>query len=343
MKIEEGLKLDFSNVLICPKRSTMESRSQVVVERTIAFPKCKQTWTGVPIIAANMDTVGTFEMYHELSKHHMLTCFHKFYTIDDYKKQKEFLNPEYYMLCTGIREEDFDKTALLIELLNPKFLCIDVANGYSHKFIEAVTRYRKLYPNMILVGGNVVTVEMVQELCIGGGLDIVKIGIGSGSACKTRIQTGCGYPQLSAVSVCSDAAHGMGTHIISDGGITCPGDVVKAFGGGADFVMIGGFFAGHDESGGELVKGDDGVLKKTFYGMSSDTAMNKHYGKVEKYRTSEGRTLEVNYKGAVSDTIQEIMGGLRSACTYIGARRIKDIPKCTTFIRVTQQVSSLYL
>lgn len=341
MKIEEDIKLDFSNVLLRPKRSTLASRSEVDLHRTFHFKNSNQVWTGIPIITANMDTVGTFEMYNALSKYHMLTCFHKFYTFEQYDAMKQELNREYYILSTGIREDDWEKTAKIIELLNPKFLCVDVANGYSQKFMEEVKKYRQTYPNIILMAGNVVTRELVEELSIAGHVDIIKVGIGPGSVCTTRVQTGCGYPQLSAILECGDAAHGVDTHIISDGGIICPGDIAKAFGAGADFVMIGGLFAGHDESAGELVV-VDGKQYKMFYGMSSDTAMVKHYGSMANYRSSEGKTVKIPYKGPVDNTIQSILGGLRSACTYIGAKRLKDIPKCTTFIKVHNQVNNVF-
>lgn len=345
MRIEEGAKYDFDDLIVTPKRSTIASRSEVVLERTFEFPYSKKTWTGIPLITSNMDTVGTFKAYEVLSQYNILTCFHKFYTISDYINYIEHneLNPDRYVISTGIRDEDFEKTIKLVDILNPKFLCIDVANGYSHKFIEAVQKYRKQFPDLILIGGNVVTPEMVQELHISGGLDVVKVGIGSGSACTTRILTGCGYPQLSAIDKCSDASHGLNAHMISDGGIRSPGDVAKAFCAGADFVMIGGLFAGHDESGGTLIIKEDGKQYKEFYGMSSDTAMNKHYGGKESYRASEGRTLHIPYKGPIRNTIEAILGGIRSNCTYIGARRLKDMPKCASFVCVNRQYNDMYV
>jgi len=338
MKIESGdAKLDFKDVLIRPKRSEFGSRSEVSLERTIIFKHSKREWTGIPIIAANMDTTGTFEVYRVLSKHKMITCFHKHYNVEDYPAD---LDPNYYMISIGIRDADYEKLKVLMEKLNPKpyFLCIDVANGYSIHFLNFVKKIHMEFPQLTLVAGNVVSNEIVEELSINCGVDIVKIGIGSGASCITRIQTGVGYPQLSAVMECADAAHGIACHIISDGGIINAGDVAKALGGGADFVMLGSYFAGHDESGGELIE-ENGKKYKIFYGMSSDTAMNKYHGGVAHYRSSEGKTVKIPYKGSLNDTVLNVLGGLRSACTYIGARRLKDIPKCTTFLKVSRQVN----
>ena len=223
----------------------------------------------------------------------------------------------------------------------PKFICVDVANGYMLSLIDFCKKLREKYPNIIIIAGNVVTRELVEELIINGKVDIVKVGIGSGSVCTTRLQTGVGMPQLSAVLECADAAHGVGGHIISDGGITVPGDMAKAFGGGADFVMGGSIFSGHDESAGELIE-ENGKKYKLFYGMSSDTAMNKYSGGVAKYRSSEGKTVKVLYKGPVQDTIYSYLGGIRSTCTYIGARKLEDLPKCTTFILVQNQVNKIF-
>ena len=339
MKIENEIKLDFSDVLIRPKRSILKSRSDIKLEREFKFPHSKQIWRGVPIIASNMDTVGTVEMYETLKGYRMLTCFHKFLRENEYPENDR----NRYIISVGIREEDFEKLKNIYELDKSKcnIVCVDIANGYIEDLVKFCQRVRDMIPNCILMAGNVVTREMVEELIINGKVDIVKVGIGSGSVCTTRIQTGVGMPQLSAIMECSDAAHGCGGHIISDGGITCPGDASKAFGGGADFVMLGSMLAGHKESGGELV--EEGNKKyKIFYGMSSDTAMNKHYGGVKKYRSSEGKTVKIEYRGEVSDTIDDLLGGVRSTCTYVNSKNLKDLPKCTTFMRVNNQVNRIY-
>ncbi len=338
MRIESEVKLDFIDVLIRPKRSTLSSRSEVSMEREFQFVNSKTTWKGVPIIAANMDTVGTIEMYRELSKHKILTCLSKHYEVEDYPDD---LDREYYMISTGINDTDWDKLVLVMAKLNAKFVCIDVANGYMDRLVGFVRRVRDTWPDIVIVCGNVVSGGMVEELIINGKADIVKIGIGSGSVCTTRIQTGVGMPQLSAVAECADAAHGINGAIISDGGITCPGDVAKAFGGGADFVMLGSMLAGHLESAGEVIE-ENGMQYKVFYGMSSSTAMNKYHGGVAKYRSSEGKTVKLKYKGPVENTVNDILGGVRSTCTYIGAKRVKDIPKCCSFVRVNRQVNTIH-
>ena len=341
MKILTDTKLDFSDVLIRPKRTTLSSRSMVSLERTIKFPHSPLTWTGVPIIAANMDTVGTFEVYKILSKHKIITALHKFYTVEDYLNMSRELDPNYFMVSTGIGDADFKKLQEILDSVRVKFICIDVANGYMEKLVEFCNMVRSKYPEKIIVAGNVVTREITEELILRGGVDIVKIGIGQGSACTTRLKTGVGMPQLSAIMECADAAHGMNGLIIGDGGVTCPGDMAKGFGGGADFIMVGGQFAGHYENPGELIV-EDGVEYKLFYGMSSETAMKTHYGKMARYRSSEGRTIKLPCKGHLEDTVLDFLGGLRSTCTYINAACIKNIPKCCTFVKVNNQLNKIY-
>jgi GMP reductase len=338
MRIEEDVKFDYGDVLIRPKRSTIVSRSQVNLERTIKFPNSKQQWTGIPIIAANMDTIGTYEVYQVLSTYKIITAFHKFYTVDDFRAMN--LDKEYFMISTGISSSDLERVKAIIDAIDVKFICIDIANGYLESLIEFSSVVRKLYPDKVLVAGNVVSKEITEELILRGGVDIVKVGIGPGSACTTRLQTGVGIPQLSAVMECADAAHGVNGFIIGDGGITCPGDLAKSYGGGADFVMMGGIFSGHDENPGEIICDELGNQYKEFYGMSSEKAMNQHYGSMAKYRSSEGRSLRVKYKGPLSDTVNNYLGGLRSTCTYINALNIKNIPKCVTFVKVNRQLNT---
>ena len=342
MRIEDEIKLDFKDVLIRPKRSTLSSRREVDLNRTYKFRHSGWTWTGVPIMAANMDGVGTFEMAEALHEHRMFTCLVKSYGLDDFVNKQEITFGNYCAVSTGTSDRDWSK---LQQILNTfpelHFICIDVANGYSEHFGDFVAKVRERYPTHTIIAGNVVTADMTQELILRGA-DIVKVGIGPGSVCTTRIQTGVGYPQLSAIIECADAAHGLGAHIIADGGCTCPGDVAKAFGAGADFVMLGGMLAGHDEGGGEIFTRDY-MMYVQFYGMSSDTAMEKHHGGVAEYRSSEGRTVEVLYKGPVKDTVLDLLGGLRSACTYVGAPTLKQLSKCTTFIRVNRQINDLFV
>ena len=340
MKIDYTPQLDFNNVLIRPKRTVLNSRSNVDMEREFRFPHSKQVWKGVPVIAANMDTTGTFGVYDVLSKHKMITSLHKFYGIDDFKSKE--LNPDYFMVSTGINFDKIEELKNIVSITKAKWLCIDVANGYMKKMVDFCRLIRDVFPNLIIVAGNVATREMVEELIINGKVDVVKIGIGPGSACLTRMKTGVGVPQLSAIIECADAAHGLGGFIIGDGGITCPGDMSKAFGGGADFVMMGGQFAGHDENPGKVIE-ENGKKMKLFYGMSSEHAMNKHYGQMAKYRSSEGREIKIPYKGPLENTILDYLGGVRSTCTYINAKCIKHIPKCTTFILASQQLNTHFV
>lgn len=340
MKFEQDIKLDFSDVLIRPKRSIMSSRNEVDLERTFIFKKksglVKKIWKGIPIMVANMDTTGTFEMYNVLSKYKMITCFHKHYKIEDYPSD---LNPDYYALSTGISDNDYIKLEELIKKLNPVFVCIDVANGYMFSFVNFVKKVSLNYPDLVIICGNVVSREMVEELIINANADIIKVGIGSGASCTTRTQTGVGMPQLSCILECADASHGLNAYTMSDGGCINPGDISKAFGANSDFVMLGSMFAGHEESGGECVI-EDGKKYKIFYGMSSEYAMTKHFGEMSTHRSSEGKVVKLLYKGNVEKTIQNILGGIRSCCTYIGAKQIKDISKCTTFIRVNRQLNT---
>ncbi|WP_299547517.1 GMP reductase [Seonamhaeicola sp.] len=344
MRIEYDIKLGFKDVMIRPKRSTLKSRAEVNLERDFKFLHSPITWTGIPVMAANMDTVGTFEMAKALSKQKLFTAIHKHYPVSDWNVFAASLSEDlsnYVAVSTGVSQQDSKKLSEILKF-NPnlKFICIDVANGYSEYFADFVKQTRDLYPEKVIIAGNVVTGEMVEELLLSGA-DIVKVGIGPGSVCTTRIKTGVGYPQLSAIIECADAAHGLGGQIVSDGGCSIPGDIAKAFGAGADFVMLGGMLAGHDESGGETIEKNGKPFKK-FYGMSSTTAMEKHVGGVADYRASEGKTVEVPYRGEVDTTLQDILGGLRSTCTYVGARRLKELTKRTTFIRVAEQENQVY-
>tara|TARA_B100001109_G_scaffold241303_1_gene225355 strand:- start:42 stop:1061 length:1020 start_codon:yes stop_codon:yes gene_type:complete len=335
MRVDRDFKLDFDDVLIRPKRSTLSSRRLVDLNRKFEFRHSNEIWEGIPVIAANMDTTGTFEIANSLNKQKMLTAIHKFYSLADWAEaiKSNQIELENCAVTFGVEEaenaDDFFNYLKKNNLNKPKFICLDVANGYTEVFLDLVKRIRESFENP-LIAGNVVTGEMTEALILAGA-DIVKIGIGPGSVCTTRTVTGVGYPQLSAIIECADAAHGLRGHVISDGGCSTPGDVAKAFGAGADFVMLGGMFAGHEESGGELIE-KDGKKYKQFYGMSSDTAMERYYGDIKNYRASEGETIALEYKGPIDKTIQQILGGLRSAATYVGAKDIKNLPKCTTFI-----------
>lgn len=348
MRIEEDTKLDFADVLIRPKRSFAPSRSVIDLTRKFRTLNGDDSH-GIPIIASNFDTVGTFAMAYALAKHDVWTCLHKHYTIeqliDFYTKAPENVrNRTFYTM--GVSDEDFRKFRQVYDHIQerPRFICVDVANGYTEYFVDRVKMLvdeLQPFPPCIMAG-NVCTPEMVQEL-IKAGVDIVKVGIGGGSVCTTRLKTGVGYPQLSAVIECADAAHGLNALICSDGGCVVPGDVAKAFGGGSDFVMLGGMLAGTDECDGEwdcYSNGEKIALK--FYGMSSTEAMDKHSGGVKAYRASEGKCVRIPYKGSVEGIILDILGGLRSACTLVGADRLKDLSKCTTFVKVRRTANECF-
>ena len=323
MRIIDDVKLDFSDVLIRPKRSTLESRKDAKLERTFQFKHSKQSWTGVPIIAANMDHTGTWPMNKALVEFGMLTAICKFFHYIPLKNAIKTIGLDY-----NLDEIEYDL----------KWICLDVANGYTERFMDFVKtmRQHEATKNSIIIAGNVCTPEATEEIILAGA-DIVKIGIGPGSVCTTRKMTGVGFPQLSATIECADAAHGLGGHIITDGGCQVSGDLAKSFGAGADFVMLGGMFAGHDECEGEV---EDG--KMSFHGMSSEDAQLKHYGKKASHRASEGKKVYIDYKGSVGTTVEEILGGLRSACTYAGAKTLKDLPKCTTFVKVNRQLNEVF-
>jgi GMP reductase len=368
MRLDNDIKLDYKDVLIRPKRSTLKSRKQVRLERKFKFRNSKAEYEGVPIMASNMDGVGIFEMADTLAEQNIFTCLVKTYSVEQltiYFNNNDVPERSHNVaMSIGTSDDDFQKLVDVQANVGDKlkYVCMDIANGYSDHFAARVRKVRDQFPGLIIIAGNVVTGEMTEELILAGA-DIVKVGIGPGSVCTTRIQTGVGYPQLSAVIECADAAHGLGGHIIADGGCTSSGDVAKAFAGGADFVMLGGMLAGHDEGGGEvitkyyqtneIIREDVGDQTKEtrrveekqfvqFYGMSSESANDKHFGGLKDYRSSEGRTVLAPYRGSVKVTIQEILGGIRSTCTYAGAIKLKQLSKCTTFIRCTETHNRFY-
>ncbi len=344
MRIEESVKLDFKDVLIRPKRSTLSSRKDVDITREYNFKWSGRVYNGVPIIAANMDGVGTFEMAKTFlkNKNGLSVALHKHYPLKQLIEFFDNNDPYSAWYSIGMVKADQEKLLEFMKLRPNKIdkICLDVANGYSEHFVDYVKRTRKIAPDITIMAGNVVTGEMVEELIL-AGVDVVKVGIGPGSVCTTRKMTGVGYPHLSAIIECADAAQGLGGLICADGGCTVPGDVAKAFGAGADFVMLGGMLAGHDQSEQEIIEIDGNKFIR-FYGMSSDAAMIKHKGGVAEYRASEGKTVDIAYKGDVTDSLQDILGGVRSACTYVGATKLKELSKRTTFIRVSQQINEVF-
>ncbi|AWH90566.1 GMP reductase [Buchnera aphidicola (Melanaphis sacchari)] len=344
MRIEEDIKLGFKDVLIRPKRSTLKSRSEVNLIRYFSFKYSPLKWSGIPIIASNMDTIGTFQMATSLSRFNILTAIHKYYSI---KEWEIFINSspdnilEHVIISIGTSNLDFEKIKKIFLLSSKiKYLCIDVANGYSEFFLSFLKKVRDCFSDKIICAGNVVTGEMVEELILSGA-DIVKVGIGPGSVCTTRLKTGVGYPQLSAIIECADAAHGLNGQIISDGGCAVSGDIAKAFGGGSDFVMLGGMLSGHSECSGKVIEEKENKFM-LFYGMSSIPAMQRYTGKIFGYRASEGKVVKVPFRGEIDKTIRDILGGLRSACTYVGAQKLKELTKRTTFIRVSEQENCVF-
>jgi len=342
MRIEEEIKLDYSDVLFRPKRSTLKSRKDVDLNRKYTFKHSRYSWKGIPIIASNMDGVGEIDVAKKLTSHKLMTALTKQHNINQigaiYKKNIFF---DSIALSCGTSKDSYNRlNSILKKYPKFKFICIDVANGYSENFSNFVSQVRKKYPKKTIIAGNVVTADMTQELVLSGA-DIVKVGIGPGSVCTTRIQTGVGYPQLSAVMECADAAHGLGAHIIADGGCTCPGDVAKGFGAGADFVMLGGMLAGHKEGGGDIIE-ENGNKYIEFYGSSSEEANEKHYGGLANYRSSEGKKVKIRMKNSLDSTIRDILGGVRSSCTYVGASSLKQLSKCTTFVRVNNQYNDTF-
>jgi GMP reductase len=343
MHIDRDIKLDFQDVLIRPKRSALPSRAEVDIHRDFEFKHSGHKYHGIPVIAANMDTVGTFEMARELARFDLSVALHKHYGEEElvaFFRSLEVKSNAFYSM--GITRADQEKFERVMKRAGDTihYVCIDVANGYTEGFVKFVEKLRQAHAGITIMAGNVVTGEMTEELIL-CGVDIVKVGIGPGSVCTTRNMTGVGYPQLSAVIECADAAHGLGGRICADGGCTSPGDLAKAFGGGADFVMLGGMLAGHEECAGELIE-KEGKQYKRFYGMSSRTAMEKYAGGVAEYRAAEGKEVLVAYRGPVAGTVQEILGGVRSACTYVGARKLRELTKRTTFVRVGAQANDTF-
>ena len=373
MRIEEDKKLDYNSVLIRPKRSTLGSRKEVDLFRSFSFRNANldkagvdgegADYCGVPIMAANMDGVGTFAVAEAISQQGLFTCLVKSYEPEqliDFFQAEQSHRREHVAYSMGIAQQDYEKFRQVYDGNNVKlkYVCVDVANGYSERFSGFIKRLREECPDIVIIAGNVVTGEMTEELILCGA-DIVKVGIGPGSVCTTRIQTGVGFPQVSAVIECADAAHGLGGHVIADGGCTNPGDVAKAFAAGADFVMLGGMLAGHDEGGGDVITrfyrngevrqtetGWEDVIEEKkfvqFYGMSSKAANEKHFGGLKEYRSSEGREVLVPYRGSIEHTIQDLLGGIRSTCTYAGAKKLKWLSKCTTFVKTDQQFNAVF-
>lgn len=354
MRFIEGTKLDFSDVLIMPKTSSLSSRASVSLSRTFKLKHAGWNWSGTPIIAANMSTTGTIEMADAFNEYEMLVALHKHYDVADIVNHL-MTNEFYSFYSMGIGDYDFEKLEHFKNTARryPRMVCVDVANGYTEKFLDRVKRLREMMPDSFIMAGNVVTSDKTEQIIIAGA-DCVKIGIGPGSACTTRMKTGVGYPQLSAIIECADAAHGLRGLICADGGCTEPGDIAKAYGAGADFVMLGGMLAGTNESGGRKIHVTvDGIVCDAegcdlppthveFYGMSSKKANDEFAGGLNDYRAAEGKEVLVPYKGKVKNVVLDILGGLRSAMTYTGSETLKELSKRTTFVKVNNQLNNIF-
>ncbi len=349
--IHDEIKLDYGNVLLVPgTRTNVTSRKLVNLNCRISFNHNEKTvYEGIPIMAANMDGVGSFAMADALIRHRIFTCLAKMHSEENLIKffSEDSLRRDYCAITVGLRHMDREKFKSVNQNAGPiKFACLDVANGHTQRFVSFLEEFRSEFPEVVIIAGNVVTPEQT-EILVKAGADLVKIGIGGGSVCETRIKTGVGYPQFSAVVECGHAAREAGAHIVADGGCTCPGDVAKALAAGSAFVMLGGMFAGHKEGGGRVVTRrfntgeitDEGkaILQENkyveFYGMSSQIANNKHFDGLQPWKTSEGREVLLPFKPSIDETVQDMLGGLRSACTYLGAGNLQDLPQAAKFVQ----------
>lgn len=369
MQIVDSVQLDFSDVLIKPRRSSIDSRSKVNISRDYKFKWCPIPITGTGIMQSNMGTIGNFEVSRKMLEQGLFACLHKHHNVEDlvsfYKEL--FSNGDgtwrRCFLSIGLRDNGIEKLRTINKELGVQIgIKFDVPNGYIPQVKERVIELRKEFPEMFIMVGNVVTGDITEDLILSGA-DCVAVGIGNGAQCLTRRQTGCGRPQFSALVECSDAAHQVGGMVCCDGGITCPGDLGKAFGAGSDFIMIGSLFAGTDEADGEIItkwinNGEyDRFLYdigykfephleekkfKQFYGMSSTLAQEKFGNGKPSYRASEGRVTLMPYVGSIDGVIEELLGGLRSTMTYIGAKNLKDIPKQSVFFKVHNQLNQTF-
>jgi GMP reductase len=370
MIINNETKLDFSDVLIVPQRSTLNSRSEILLERTFHFYHSPRIWKGIPIICANM-SFCSFDMAKELANHKMIACLHKYHSLDELSNyfNSNPQNINYTFVSIGYKKSDLNHLLELKNKINIQpNICIDVPNGHMDAFVKYCKKVRENFPESIIIAGNVTNTSSTQELIIYGGVDIVKIGIGGGSACTTRFLTGCGVPQLSCCLENSYIAHGLQNGekklglVCSDGGHKTVGDVCKALCAGSDFVMLGGYFAGTESCNGEWTFEHKAYLNKdnkykdinwwqpnspgyetekrktkfTYYGMSTHHSQQLYEDNIKHYRASEGTKITVEYKGTVDRVIQELLGGIRSCCCYIGADTIKNMNKCAEFCRVSK-------
>ncbi len=369
MQIINETQYDFNDVLIKPKRSELTSRKDVNLVREFKGRWNKKIkFSTIPLILSNMDSITSTEMCRKMLENNCMVAHNKFITYEEWEELleenlfKTSLKECRLAYTIGIRKNENGKYVELEQfrkLKNKypdifKHLIVDVPNGYTETFADFVEMVRKEFKDLFITAGNVCDAPTCQEL-LNAGCDVIKGGIGSGNCCQTRTKAGVGRPQLSTNIECGDICHQMGGYYISDGGCSIPADVCKALVGNSDIVMLGSYFAGATECEGEVVTkfiqpdfNYDGtpiikeVKYKRFWGMSSKHAMEKHYGKMEKYRASEGREILAPCKGSVQDIINDLLGSIRSMMTYIGAKEIKDVSKRGTFYLVHNQVSNMF-
>ena len=364
--------LDYSDILIKPKMgNNLSSRKDVNLTREYVF-KRGQIRKGLGIFNANMATVGNFETAKKLLKAGMFATLHKFYTAEemiDFMRQCQNEKTDYSNLFisigikNGIRELDKLKEIEDGAMWFKPNICIDAPNFYINKAFEVLKHCRELFPESVIMCGNIASSDICHKLL--DYADILKVGIGPGSVCRTRSVTGCGVPMVSCILDCADVVHSVGGMICADGGIVEVGDICKAFALNADFVMSGGMFAGTDEAEGEVIekcyKTNEYAIDmidgskpipdqplydikkyKLYYGMSSTLANNKFAGGMSNYKASEGREAFIPYTGSLDKILQDIKGGIASACTYIGAANVKDMSKCATLIKVNHTINKIF-
>lgn len=341
-RILQSEELDYSDVLILPARSTITSRSEIVLEREITFKHSQRTWKGVPLACANMDNLASFQMADTLAKYKILTCLTKHYY--SHELVTYFNNPltdlDYVSYSMGISDGDLNKFNNFKKEVNEvRFVNIDTPNGYMERFVDFCRNFKKENPLITIIAGNVCTGEMVEELAL-NGVDIVKAGIGGGAQCTTRMKSAIGRPMVSMILECADKAHHHGIQLMADGGITSPGDACISFAVGADFTMVGSQWSATLETGADIIE-EDGKQFMMFYGMSSSEAQKTHEaGGLKSYRASEGRVSKIPYRGSIHPIIQDYLGGLRSCCSYTGSHTLKSLPKKATLVKVNNRLNT---
>lgn len=333
-------ELDYSDVLILPARSTITSRKEIILEREIVFKHSRQVWRGVPLVCANMDNLGSFTMADTLSEYHILTCLTKHYPLKELVTYFNLptTNLDYVSYSLGISDSDLEKFNLFRQEAPVRIVTIDTPNGYMERFVGFCNELRSNNPDVTIIAGNVCTGEMVEELAL-NGVDCVKAGIGGGAQCTTRMKSAIGRSMVSMILECADKAHHHEIQLMSDGGITCPGDACISFAVGADFSMVGSQWASTKETGADIIE-ENGKQFMVFYGMSSSMAQKAHEEGLKSYRASEGRVSKLPYKGSIHPIIRDYLGGLRSCCSYVGSNSLKSLPRKATLVKVNNRLNT---